>query len=188
MNQSDDPTRPRPDPNTRTRWTRDGWDTFLRGHSKQLHKVIKWRAKLRPQDQDDVFADTLLGLAETLARRGPPDAPFSFVYGIAVNKTVSKVREVAAARRRGGATLPDSLEAPHRSPLAILEGREQGEAVRNYLAGLDPTDRAILVARGIDKLTWDEVSDRVGLPRTSVVRRFEIVANHARQQLADWAP
>jgi DNA-directed RNA polymerase specialized sigma24 family protein len=47
--------------------------------------------------------------------------------------------------------------------------------VRDYLARLNPTDREILVARSVHDLTWDPVSARVGLPKTTVLRRYDSV-------------
>jgi RNA polymerase sigma factor (sigma-70 family) len=185
MSQSDDPPRARP---AVPPWSRNQWDQFLNSHTRPLRAVIARRAKLQPHDQDEAFAETLVGVAAVIAAGEQPNAPFSFVAGVAVNKTRSKVRQLAVARRRFCQQLSGGFEDPARHGFAALEAGDRHGAVRDYLARLDPTDRDILVSRSVHDLTWDQVSARVGLPKTTVVRRYAAAVQQARHHLAAWAP
>lgn len=127
-------------------------------------------------------------MAHALARGQQPRKPFSSISRIALCKATSKAREVARARRRADEPLPADAANPARRALLAIETEGRREAVDAYLKSINATDRAILVARGIEDQSWEEVSAVVGLPKTTVIRRYAAARDHARRQLVAWAP
>lgn len=187
MTPTEDPVRP-PPAGTRPKWTDAEWTAFFAENAKQLRSLVARKSNLQTSDQDDAYGEAMLGVSHALARGEQPRKPFSFVSRIALLKAISKVREVARARRRPDEPLRADTADPARHGLDAIEAEERREAVDAYLKSIDPTDRAILVARGVEEQTWEEVSALVGIPKSTVVRRYAAARDHARRQLAAWAP
>jgi RNA polymerase sigma factor (sigma-70 family) len=160
---------------------------FVRCHRRQLTHGIARHFGLRPQDQDEVLSDTLLGLCRVQHKLDPTKSPFTLAYTIALRKARTKLKQVAALRLReervlSAGNLPDNR--PSSESYVVAE--ERRASVRRFIDGLPSTDRRIVEARHIDGLTWDQISARVRLPKTSVVRRYRAIIAEARRALATW--
>lgn len=179
MRQSDDPSRPPGD--APVRWSHPQWDDFLRRHWRQLHKTISRHSALRPQDRDDILSDALSAVWRKRDKLDPKKSLFNLIITIAVRRG----RAVSAAQARSREQpLPDDLREDRPSGPELLEANERREAAQDYLDRLDPTDRAILVGRHVEGVTWDDLAGRVRRPRTSVVRRHEVLLAGAQRKLA----
>ena len=99
---------------------------------------------------------------------------FSWIYRIAVNETIDRLRS-----RRHEETLDESREDPAERPDARAERREIADTVQAALLELRQDDRQVLVLRHWLDRSHAEIGEALGLPeRTAKSRLFE-----ARQRL-----
>lgn len=99
-------------------------------------------------------------------------APYTWLYRIAVNLAVTRLRKV---RRQRTFTLPDAggdrASAADR-PDQVMERRERDRQVVAALGRLDAEFRAILVMRDVDGLDYKDISDVLELPLGTVKSRI----------------
>jgi len=171
-------------------WTREQWDEYLRRHRRPFYRIITGNPGLGREHHDEVYTDTCSGLWEARDRLNPARPVFSYACRIAVNLSRSKIRELASPKRRRTRSLSNDEKVmdPDRTGADKAGGNEAQRAVREYLEKLPPTDRLILVSRGLHHDTWDEVAAKAGMPRTTVVRKYDAIVADARVALASWAP
>jgi RNA polymerase sigma factor (sigma-70 family) len=188
MNQSERP----PSHGEATRpadWSNERWDEFYRQNRLPLYQLIRRNPGLSRDHHDEVYADACSALWEARGRLDPTRPIYPYARRIALNTARTKIRRQSASRR--GQTKPvgaDDQVADHRrAGLQLAVGREQQRAIRKYLDGLPPIARLILEARGLERLSWDEVAAKVQLPRTTVVRLYGSLVSQARIALAAWA-
>lgn len=105
----------------------------------------------------------LVGLPMPAALRSPE----AYVYRVACNAAMDRVRGGAAASASaGGAEAGDVLEQiadPSPGPELIAEGRSDLAALDRALQGLPRLQLAVLLALRLDELTREEVGRRYGL-------------------------
>jgi RNA polymerase sigma factor (sigma-70 family) len=160
---------------------------FVRSHYRQLTQGIARHSGLRPQEQDEVLSDTLLGLCRAQHKLDPTRSPFTLAYTIALRKSRTKLKQVAVLRSRAEQLTPAEYLPDHRpSGEGHLVAEERRAAVRRFIDSLPPGDRAIIVARHFDGLTWGKIADHLRLPKTSVIRRYHAIVAEARRALAIW--
>ena len=117
-------------------------------------------------------------------------APYTWLFRIAVNLTISQLRKVqrhrtfslSAPGRNGNgrygtddqaSSLVDRMAAPTASvPHADLEKREQGEAVLAALGRLDAEYRAVLVMRDVEGFDYQQMADVLSLPLGTLKSRL----------------
>ena len=144
---------------------------------------------------EEVSQDVFLALYRSLARfRG--DALLStWVYRVVVNHCKNRrlyrrrrhmerhealegePREADEGRSRQLADEGPGTDAP-------LHAREAKELLRNALAQLDEDQRHIVLLRDVQDLSYEEISDILGLPRGTVKSRLHRARAHLAQILA----
>ena len=107
------------------------------------------------------------------------DARRSFkgwIFAIAWNLARDHLRRKAARRKAelrgrscrsgsgGGEDDGEPVDSREASPLDLLERKEEQDAVRHALARLDPRQRALLVLREFEDLSYEELSELFGCP------------------------
>jgi RNA polymerase sigma factor (sigma-70 family) len=170
-------------------WSRTQWDEFLRRHRRPFYQIVSRNPGLRREHHDEVYTDTCSAIWEARDRLDPNRPVFSYAYRIAVNMTRTKVRELSSAKRvcTRRLTNDEALMDCHRTGAEQASVNETQLSVQKYLDGLTPTDRAILVSRGLHREKWDAVAAKTGMPRTTVIRKYEAIIADARISLAHLA-
>lgn len=116
----------------------------------------------------------LKALAALSSFRGSA-APYTWLYRIAVNLAVARLRKVRRQRTFSldGGTAPSSnLTSSVETPEAAVLRREQEKYVVAALGRLDSEYRAVLVMRDVDGLDYKEISDVLELPLGTVKSRL----------------
>ena len=128
------------------------------------------------------------GLTKIDSFRGD-SAPYSWLFRIAVNLSVSQLRKVQRHRvfsldrpSTGGATraqnddqassLVDRLASDVKQPSQRAEQRERDEAVMAALGRLDAEYRAILVMRDVEGFDYQQMADLLALPLGTLKSRL----------------
>lgn len=134
---------------------------------------------------EDVTQDTLIKAWQALPSFRGESSLKSWVLRIAHNTAVSTLR-----RRRD--VLREPTELPERPTRETVESRVQGrEALREFedaLGGLDDLSRSIVVMREIEQLSYDEISEALGVPLPTVKTRLLRARRALASALGEWKP
>lgn len=104
---------------------------------------------------------------------------FSWLYRIAVNESLN----FRQARRQHEQVNEETLARPD-TPETIYRQRELEASIQRALGALSDEYRTVIVLRHFQELSYDEMSDILGIPAKTVKSRLF----SARQQLRDLLP
>ena len=129
------------------------------------------------EDALDATQDVFVRAYQGLDTYDPSRRFFSWIYRIAVNECLN-----ARRARRPAEPLPDDMEAKKTGdPLDVVEAAEQSAWIDTALVRLSEEHRLVVVLRHFAELSYEEISDAIGVPEKTVKSRlFE-----ARQRLGD---
>ena len=148
----------------------------------------------------DAFAKALASLADF---RGDAH-PYTWLFRIAMNGAVSRLRQVKRRRTfsldapaAGGngradrpadqaASLVDRVRASGSDPAVAAETRERAEQVLAALGRVDAEHRAVLVMRDVDGLDYQQMADVLGLPLGTLKSRLFRARLALRDQLKSY--
>lgn len=104
-------------------------------------------------------------------------APYTWLYRIAVNLAIARLRKVRRHRvfsldGPGGHNLGRAEQSAEDSPAATILARERGRQVLAALGRLDSEYRAVLVMRDVDGLDYKDISEVLELPLGTVKSRI----------------
>ena len=131
----------------------------------------------REEDARDATQETFLAAFRNLrAFRGEAKVS-SWLHRIAINQCITRQRR-AKVRNETGLELEAEKNAvafslpAHASPARVAEGQERSEAVRRAVSAL-PTDlRQVVVMKEFEELTFQEISEALDLPLSTVKSRL----------------
>jgi RNA polymerase sigma-70 factor (ECF subfamily) len=148
----------------------------------------------------EAFTRALAGLADF---RGD-SAPYTWLFRIAVNLSISRLRKVSRRRifsldpsghsngkdRRGqdqAASLMDRVrEQPKNHPAQVMEAREQAEQVVAALGRIDPEQRAVLVMRDVEGFDYQQMAEILDLPLGTLKSRLFRARTALRDELKSY--
>lgn len=123
------------------------------------------------------------GLAKLDGFRGDA-APYTWLFRIATNLAISRLRKVQKRRAFSldgspcgneddqAAALKETLSSASPEPSEEIEARERHEQVLAALGRLDPEYRAVLVMRDIEGFDYQQMADVLGLPLGTLKSRL----------------
>lgn len=172
----------------------DAFGTLMRSHYEPIFRLVN--SMLRDEHSArDVCQEVWLTVWKNLGSfRG--DAKFStWVHPIATRRAIDHLRgrkrwfnrfipfmaDVADSNEGGADRTPAAPEATAASdPRADLETSERNEGFERAIASLPPKHRAVLALREVQGFSYDEIAERLGIARGTVMSRLF----HARRLLA----
>jgi len=112
----------------------------------------------------------------------------SWLHRIAVNQCITRQRR---AKVRGETALEDETEKnaavfampAEISPARTAEGRERSVAVRRAVCALPPDLRQVVVMKEFEELTFQEISDALELPLSTVKSRLYTALRQLQMRL-----
>lgn len=145
----------------------------------------------RPADAEDVSQEALIRALKALPHFKGKSDPRSWVYRITVNVWKNRVR--AEKSRPFWKAIPlfgsddgPSVDRPDGAPPVdrALEASELEAAVQKALAELDDDDRAVVVLKDMDDMTYAQVAEVLGVPEGTVKSRLSRARERLRARLA----
>lgn len=111
-----------------------------------------------------------------------PQRPFrNWVYRIAINAALDALR-----KQPHHMVLEDApLAAAQSGPEARLERKQQAEMVRRAVMALPEASRVVLVLREYQQLSYQDISDALGIPLGTVMSRLNYARSALRKSLAE---
>jgi RNA polymerase sigma-70 factor (ECF subfamily) len=131
-----------------------------------------------PQDASDVAQITFLKAFEHLADYDPSFKFYSWIYRIAVNESLNAL---GARKPFDGINGEEPDEAP--GPDRQVEGEQTLHEIEDALMRLSPELRSVIVLRHFRQLSYQDMSDILGLPEKTVKSRLYSARQLLRDQL-----
>ena len=129
------------------------------------------------QDAEDVIQTAFGNAFAALDSYDPRYRFFSWIYRMTVNESLNTLK-----RRRNVVSLDGSFDVP--APGAIFQSAAETEQrVGSALLELKPDDRAVVVLRHFVSLSYEEISDVLGVPVKTVKSRLFTARERLRQSL-----
>ena len=104
----------------------------------------------------------------------------TWLFRIATNHTKNRLKYLARRHHKKKSSIDDEYEREMKTPLSeisprpdrLAEGAEMERVIKEALAALDEDQRAILVFRDIEQLSYAEIADILGVREGTVKSRL----------------
>ncbi len=142
----------------------------------------------REEDARDATQETFLAAFRNLRGFRGEAKVSSWLHRIAVNQCITRQRR---AKVRSETALEDEAEKNAAvfispvdvSPARTVESREQSIAVRRAVSALPPDLRQVVVMKEFEELTFQEISDVLGVPLSTVKSRLYAALRQLQMRL-----
>lgn len=142
------------------------------------------------EDARDATQETFLSAFRNLRNFRGEAKVSSWLHRIAVNQCITRKRR---ERVRAESSLEAQLESggggarfaspAHASPARRAERNERTEAVRRAVGALPPELREVIVMKEFEELTFQEISDALSIPLSTVKSRLYTALKQLRMRL-----
>jgi RNA polymerase sigma-70 factor (ECF subfamily) len=162
--------------------------------------VTRWERKVyalcygmlgHQEDAYDAAQETFISAFRNIAGFRGDAKVSSWLHRIAVNQCLTRMRR---SKSRPEAFLEDALGTDGgaldivgpstSSPLAAAEENERRKLVRQALGALPPDLREVIVMKEFEDMTFQEISDVLGIPLSTVKSRLYTALKQMKMKLA----
>lgn len=145
---------------------------------------------------EDVFQETWVKVIRAMSRYDPDRGSFrAWLYRIATNTAVDRARREALRR---GEELDAPVDGSDEARVSLMPangpdperasaGREAGRALGNALDSLRPSQRAAVLLRHQQGLSYPEISAALGVPEGTVKTQVHRAVQALRRSLKEWS-
>ncbi len=145
-----------------------GLEQCYRVYGARVYRICR---NLLPQntDAEDATQEVFLKVMERIGQFEGRASFSTWLHRIAVNHCLNRIEK---ERRRQTSALDDSLPDSRPSPSeasALAEGNERFES---FLRRLPPMQRAVLVLREVEQMSYTEISEALEIPEGTVMSRL----------------
>jgi RNA polymerase sigma-70 factor, ECF subfamily len=132
------------------------------------------------EEARDAVQNTFVKAYEKLGTYDPQRRFFSWIYRILTNECLNLRRRPAMhllgeQMEPAGGTAPDAVEAA-----------ERRRDVKHAILGLSPDYREVIVLRHFASLSYEEMSEAIGVPAKTVKSRLHSARQQLATELAGW--
>ncbi|WP_203328991.1 RNA polymerase sigma factor [Candidatus Laterigemmans baculatus] len=177
------------------------FDALVRRHADRLLRMVR-NLTGTLEDAEDVTQETLAAAYFKLDSFAGRSSFFTWLYRIALNKSISRRRKRRIESTHRGQPLCDAAAVDHSDSktdgnLERLVRDEQLERLRTAIAQLDPERQQVLVLRDVDARDYGEIAEILNIPKGTVRSRLHrarcdlrrlLEADSAGDAIADDAP
>jgi RNA polymerase sigma-70 factor (ECF subfamily) len=134
------------------------------------------------EDARDAAQNAFVKVFEKLATYDPRHRFFSWMYRILVNECLNERRRPAAVRGTGALTddLAQAIDAD------TVEAAERRDAVKKAILELPEPYREVIVLRHFAALSYEEMSEAIGIATKTVKSRLYSARQLLAERLAEW--
>ncbi len=157
--------------------TPDAIQSLYRTHAFAVHR--RCRQLLRDDDEArDAMHEVFLKVLEEPDRFQKRSSPATFLFGIATNLCLNRLRNRALRGAEWQASVASSLQSGRPGAADAAEARQLAAAV---LAEADPETATMAVYHFVDGLSQGEIAGLVGRSRVTVNQRLQRFREDARR-------
>jgi RNA polymerase sigma-70 factor, ECF subfamily len=144
----------------------DAFEVLVRRHQAPVYRVALRMLGSQP-DAEDVAQEVFVQAWRSLARFRGDSAFATWLYRIVTNRSLN-----ALSARKPTVALDEELHETAERPEQVVEDRERLRAVTRGLLALAPDQRAALVLREFEGLSYDEIAATLGITVPAVKGRI----------------
>ena len=159
----------------------DAFEALVKRHEDSVYRVALRMLGSRA-DAQDISQETFVRVWRYLHRFRHQSALNTWVYRI----TTRCCLDFIAARRPTGEPLELEQEIGGADPAESAEQRERLRAVTRAITGLPPEQRAALVLREFEGLSYEDVGEVLGVSVAAVKGRIHRARRGVLDQTVDW--
>ena len=147
----------------------DAWDKLIKRYEKKIYNHAL-RATNNRDDAMDLMQEIFLSVYRNLPKyRG--DAPFgAWLFRVASHRTADFYRRRKPTESLADRT--DSMSGDGGDPHESLTGSEKNRVIMDLLARLSPEQRQVVEMKYFQELTFDEMSDTLGVSSNTLKSRL----------------
>ncbi|HET9328760.1 MAG TPA: sigma-70 family RNA polymerase sigma factor [Candidatus Eisenbacteria bacterium] len=139
-----------------------------------------------PADADDLAQETFVRAYQAIGRFRVGEPLYPWLARIASNLALSLLR---SRRRKPETPLEPLLEAGQQwgkeeDPGRAVMDREQKEHLKQALSELSPEHQAVLVLRGVEEMSYEEIARTLNVPLGTVMSRLSRARTELKTRLA----
>lgn len=158
----------------------DAFEAIVRGHQASVYRVALRMLGSRA-DAQDVTQETFMRAWRSLGRFRRDSAVSTWLYRIVTRRCLDVI-----AARRSTEHLDEDVHTTVQDPSESAEHRERLRAVTRAIAMLPAEQRAALVLREFESLSYQEVADVLGTSVPAVKGRIHRARIAVLNQTAAW--
>ena len=158
----------------------DAFEAIVRRHQAAVYRVAR-RILGSPADAQDVTQDTFVRAWRNLGRFRSDSTVSTWLYRIVTRRCLDVI-----ATRRPTEHLDEDLQTSSTDPSENAEQRDRLRAVTRAIAMLPAEQRAALVLREFEALSYQEVADVLGTTVPAVKGRIHRARIAVLNQTAAW--
>ncbi len=162
------------------------WEAIVREHSPRVYRLA-YRLTGNPHDAEDLTQEVFVRVFRSLSSYTPGTFE-GWLHRITTNLFLDVVRRKARIRFEA---LPDDAErlaSRDRGPAQVYDDTHFDADVQSALDALPPDFRAAVVLCDLEGLTYEEISDVLGIKIGTVRSRIHRGRSQLRASLAHRAP
>ena len=149
---------------------------------QQVLFTVALRMLGNEEDARDAAQNAFLKVFEKLAAYDPRHRFFSWLYRILVNECLNERRRPSLVRT----TEPLEDDAAQCSDRDLVEAAERRRAVQRAILTLPEPYREVIVLRHFAALSYEEMSEAIGIPVKTVKSRLYSARQQLAQRLGAW--
>jgi RNA polymerase sigma-70 factor, ECF subfamily len=168
--------------------------TLLVARYKQRVFAVAYRMLRDRQEAEDQTQEIFMKVYRGLKKLDNPATVTSWIYRIATNTCLDVInahgrrpqtRSINPPEESSELDLPDTKQTP---PELAAEQAEMRRCIERTLAGLEPTERAMIVLRDVEGRAYDEIADTLRLRMSAVKMRIHRARSAFQQVLQRVCP
>ncbi len=173
---------------------RQAFEALVRQYQRRVFRVAMGMLR-NEEDALEVAQEAFVKAHQSLGRFKGDSAFYTWLHRITSNLCIDLLR-----RRRGepveyddgvlrdsvDAEVTDAAPAAPTSPVKAVLDRELGEKLRLALDGLSDAHRQILVLREVEGLSYEEISQALGIKKGTVMSRLFHARKNMQARLRDY--
>jgi RNA polymerase sigma-70 factor (ECF subfamily) len=168
-------------------WAAPSWDDVVRDHGARVYRLA-FRLTGNRYDAEDLTQEVFVRVFRSLSQYTPGTFE-GWLHRITTNLFLDQVRRKARIRFEG---LPDDagdrLASRERGPAQIVDDNAYDADVQAALDALPPDFRVAVVLCDIEGLTYEEISELLGIKLGTVRSRIHRGRSQLRDALAHRTP
>jgi RNA polymerase sigma-70 factor, ECF subfamily len=158
----------------------EAFEVLVRRHEGRVYRVA-FRLLGGHADAQDATQETFVRAWRGLGRFRGESAVSTWLYRIVTNRCLNMI-----ATRRSAASLDLELPSVGSDPAEITEQRERFAAIARQVASLPPEQRAALVLRDFEGLSYEEVAAALEVSVAAVKGRIHRARLSVLRETAAW--
>jgi len=163
---------------------RRAFETLICRHGERLLRMVRTIARTR-EEAEDIVQDTFAAAFFKVNTFASRSSFFTWLYRIALNKTISRRRQRRLETTHFGQSLDQTPEmiGPQAAPDQILEREEQISRLRQAIARLEADRQTVLALRDVDGKDYSEIAEILNIPIGTVRSRLHRARADLRELL-----